>query len=59
MESMQIEGHHEKALNFLDSSYGKGTIVFQHTIEGRECMKQKMLERGYYMLQDDIDCTGK
>lgn len=57
MESVQVEGQHEKALKILDPNYGKGTVVFEHTQAGRECLKQKLADRGFYKVQDDIDCS--
>lgn len=53
-ESLQVEGQHEKALKFLGDD--KGTLVYKATPKAKECLKTKMVERGYYKLQDDIDC---
>lgn len=54
MESMQVDGQHEKALDFLGDD--KGTLVYKATPKAKECLRAKMLERGYYLVQDDIDC---
>jgi len=54
MESMQVEGQHEKALKFLGDD--KGTLVYKATPKAKECLRAKMESRGYYVLQDDIDC---
>ena len=54
MESTQVEGQHEKALEFLGDD--KGTLVYKATPKAKECLRAKMVERGYYLVQDDIDC---
>lgn len=54
MESMQVEGQHEKALKFLGED--KGTLVYKDTPKAKSCKRAKMETRGYYLLQDDIDC---
>ncbi|MFA6608909.1 MAG: hypothetical protein WCT07_03305 [Candidatus Paceibacterota bacterium] len=54
MESMQVDGQHEKALEFLGDD--KGTLVYKATPKAKECLRSKMVERGYYLIQDDIDC---
>ncbi|MFH0710141.1 MAG: hypothetical protein V2A75_08045 [Pseudomonadota bacterium] len=54
MESMQVDGQHQKALEFLGDD--KGTLVYKATPKAKECLRAKMVERGYYLVQDDIDC---
>ena len=54
MESMQIEGQHEKALKFLGED--KGALVYKATPKAKQCLKDKINARGYWMLQDEIDC---
>jgi len=54
IESMQVDGQHEKALEFLGDE--KGTLVYKATPKAKECLRAKMVERGYYLVQDDIDC---
>ncbi len=34
----------------------KGTLVYKATPKAKECLRAKMVERGYYLVQDDIDC---
>ena len=59
MEKHSDSAQHEKALKMLDSNYGNGTVVLKRTESELKCMKDKMNTRGYYLIQDDIDCTGK
>lgn len=54
MESMQVDGQHEKALRVLGND--NGTLIYKATPKAKECLRQKMGARGYYLVQDDIDC---
>lgn len=54
MESVQVDGQHEKALKFFGED--KGTLVYKDTPRAKECKRAKMEARGYWMLQDEADC---
>lgn len=54
MDSMQVEGQHEKAMKFLGDD--KGTLVYKASDKAKQCLKDKMNARGFYVVQDDIDC---
>ena len=34
---------------------GKG-LVYKATPEAKKCLRDKMEKRGYWMLQDEVDC---
>lgn len=41
-------------LKFLGND--NGTLVYKATPKAKECLRSKMEARGYYLIQDDIDC---
>ncbi len=56
MESMQVEGQHDKALEFLGTDRSKSGMTYIATPKAKQCLRDKMVARGYYVIQDDIDC---
>lgn len=54
IETSQVDGQHEKALKFLGED--KGTLVYKASPKAKECLRVKRETRGYYLVQDDIDC---
>ncbi len=54
IESSQVDGQHEKALKFLGED--KGTLVYKDSAKAKECKRAKMKNRGYWIMQDEVDC---
>lgn len=50
----QTEGQHEKAMELLGGT--KGTLVYKASGNAKKCLNDKLESRGYWMLQDEIDC---
>jgi hypothetical protein len=56
IESAQVDGQHDKALEFLGTDRNKSRMTYIATPKAKQCLKDKMAARGYYVIQDDIDC---
>jgi uncharacterized protein YceK len=56
VEGSQVAGQHDKAMEFLGSDRSDKGLVYKASPKAKECLKQKLYERGYWMLQDELDC---
>lgn len=54
MDTASPDGQHEKALSFLGAD--KGTVIYKDSEKAKECKRAKLVNRGYWMMQDEIDC---
>jgi uncharacterized protein YceK len=57
MESMQIEGQHDKAMAFLGSARSGSGYTYKATPKAVQCLKDRIAKDGYYTLQADIGCA--
>lgn len=55
IEDHQVLGQHEKAMKFLGDDHG--TLVYKASPKALKCLEDKRNQRGYWLLQDEIDCV--